>query len=84
MVTPMKGGFKFNLKPPTQKPGTFTDKECHGMSTNLAKVGLSCSANTPDKMIGYTKKVTFAINDGHANLSPRSDVASLGRSHNRG
>ena len=76
MVSPIKGGFKFDLKPPTRKPGTFTNDEHQAMSANLAKAGLSCSANTPEKMVGYAKQVTTGLHSS-ANPGPQSGITSF-------
>ena len=49
------------LQEPKRKPGTFSDKQSSKISQNLAMVGLSCSANTPDKVLGYASEIVHAI-----------------------
>lgn len=54
------------LKEPRRKPGTFTDKESSEISHKLAMVGLTCSANTPDKVHGYASDIVLAIEGAQA------------------
>ena len=46
------------------------------MSANLAKAGLSCSANTPEKMVGYAQQVTTGLHSS-ANPGPQSGITSF-------
>ena len=49
------------LQQPKRKPGTFSDQQSTKISQNLAMVGLSCSANTPDKVHGYASDILQTI-----------------------
>ena len=49
------------LQEPKRKPGTFSIEESCEISQNLAMVGLSCSANTPDKVHSYASEIVRSI-----------------------
>ena len=55
------GSGQFHTDGLQEQPGTFSDNQSLEISQNLAVVGLSCSANTPDKVHSYASEIVHVI-----------------------